>query len=128
MEQPAVSSGNRPALTVRPSAEPAPPLKRGAWEIMAAGSGKTTVVELAVAHLRDLGRRVDEAGQLLGERWYVPLVKHRELAPHQLGCTQHGVHLGRAACGLDHLHSLQRLGCFTPPGNGAQLPPLCARE
>ena len=49
VEQPAVSSGNRPALTVRPSAEPAPPLKRGAWEIMAAGSGKTTVVELAVA-------------------------------------------------------------------------------
>lgn len=51
VEQPAMLSGNRPALDVAPSrvGDVAPPLKRGAWEIAPAPGGKTTVVTLSVA-------------------------------------------------------------------------------
>ncbi len=51
VEQPAIVSGNRPALDVMPSSvgNAAPPLKRGAWEIAPAVGGKTTVVTLSVA-------------------------------------------------------------------------------
>lgn len=51
VEQPAIVSGNRPALDVAPSSvgNVAPPLKRGAWEIAPAAGGKTTVVTLSVA-------------------------------------------------------------------------------
>ena len=47
VEQPAVVSGQRPALQVAPAA--ALPMKRGAWEVVAAGAGTTTTVVLNVA-------------------------------------------------------------------------------
>ena len=49
VEQPAVISGNRPAVTVTVSGSPAPPLKRGAWEVAPAPGGQATVVTLAVS-------------------------------------------------------------------------------
>ena len=52
VEQPAVVSGMRPALTVAPAASPAASLKRGAWEVTPEASGKTTVVVLSLAAAR----------------------------------------------------------------------------
>lgn len=49
VEQTATASGNRPALTIAPTATPAPVMVRGAWEFQPQGALQTTVVELAVA-------------------------------------------------------------------------------
>ena len=52
VEQTAVVSGARPALTIAPTASPAPGMKRGAWEFQPQGALQTTAVELSVAKTR----------------------------------------------------------------------------
>jgi hypothetical protein len=49
LEQTAAASGNRPALTIAPTATPAPSMSRGAWEVQPQGALQTTAVELSVA-------------------------------------------------------------------------------
>lgn len=52
VEQTAVVSGSRPALTIAPTTTPAPAMTRGAWEFQPQGALQTTAVELSVAKSR----------------------------------------------------------------------------